>query len=67
MKIPLEELQIESWPPIEKGGQHTNGPEHRGVKLTHIPTGAIVASTTERSQYKNREKALLLMELLLYP
>ncbi len=40
-----------------KGGQHQNKTES-GVRLVHLPTGVVVTSRTERSQYRNKSIAL---------
>lgn len=55
--IPLEELQIDLWPLIEKGGQHV-GCWQRGVKITHIPSGITVIVDHARSQHFNRRIAM---------
>jgi len=44
-----------------KGGQHT-GWRFDGIRLKHIPTGIITESVEERSQFKNREKAINLLK-----
>ena len=57
-EIPLEaDYRIEKFHSGGKGGQNVNKVE-TGVRVIHIPTGITVASTEERSQYMNKQKAL---------
>ena len=51
------EVRIETYHSSGKGGQNVNKVE-TGVRVTHIPTGIVITSTAERSQYLNKQDAL---------
>ena len=59
-----DEIRFERFHSSGKGGQHVNKVE-TGVRLIHIPTGITVTSTEERSQYQNKRKAMLKLNILL--
>lgn len=59
-KLRPEDLRVEIYPPRVKGGQYVSFPV--GIKLTHIPTGIIVIYNEEKSQHKNKERALEILE-----
>jgi len=56
-----EHLKIETLDPTPKGGQHV-GIIPRGVKVTHIPTGLFASCSVERSQMRNRDVCLEMIE-----
>lgn len=59
-----EEVRFERFHCGGKGGQNVNKVE-TGVRLIHVPTGITVTSTTERSQYQNKRKALVKLNAIL--
>jgi peptide chain release factor 2 len=60
-----EDLKMDVFRASGAGGQHVNKTSS-AVRLTHLPTGLVVASQQERSQHKNRQTALKMLKNKLY-
>ncbi|HVV61752.1 MAG TPA: peptide chain release factor 1 [Pseudolabrys sp.] len=65
IKIAEKDLQVDTMRASGAGGQHVNKTDS-AIRITHLPTGIVIAVQEDRSQHKNRARAMALLRAKLY-
>jgi peptide chain release factor 1 len=65
VKINISDIKIDTYRASGAGGQHVNKTDS-AVRLTHLPTGVVVACQEGRSQHENKDKAMAMLRTKIY-